>query len=123
MMQYVIATSLALILTAGSAAAQPDFAAGQCDVKVSFGSYAMGIDRPTLERVERLLARDRRVVKSDQQRWGREGEVTICAKARRRADIAPLFYRIKALFPRNPRGPLMLEAGSRKAQAGRAPRG
>ncbi|WP_066794681.1 hypothetical protein [Sphingomonas soli] len=121
-MKYVFAATLALIVTTVSAAAQP-VAHGACDVKVSFGSYAMGIDRPTFERVERLLARDRRVAKSEQQRWGREGEVTICAKLGRRADAAPLFYRIKALFPRNPRGPLTLEAGHRKAQAGRPPRG
>ena len=121
-MKTLIAASLALILTAGAAAAQPVSAPGQCDVKVTFGSYAMGIDRPTFEKVDRLLSRDRRVAKSDQQRWGREGEVTICAKTRRRADIAPLFYRIKALFPRNPRGPVTVEAGPRKFSAGRVPR-
>ena len=118
-MKHLIAAGLVLILSAGSAAAQP---VAKCDVTVRFGSYAMGIDRPTFERVDRLLLRDRRIAKSDQQRWGREGEVTICAKARRRADIAPLFYRIKALFPRNPRGPLTLEAGGRTFSAGRAPR-
>ena len=101
-MKYLIPAGLALILTSGTVSAQPAVP-GKCDVTVSFGSYAMGIDRPTFDKVERLLVRDRRVAKSDQQRWGREGEVTICAKARRRADIAPLFHRIKALFPRDPR--------------------
>lgn len=120
-MKLVIA-GLALILTPAMASAQPGFAPGQCDVKVSFGSYAMGIDRPTFERVERLIARDRRVAKSDQQRWGREGEVTICAKVRRRADIAPLYTRIKAQLPRNPRGPVTVEAGRRTFTAGRPPR-
>lgn len=121
-MKHLIAASLALILTTGSASAQSQSAPAKCDVTVTFGSYAMGIDRPTFDKVDRLLARDRRVAKTDQQRWGREGEVTICAKARRRADIAPLFYRIKALFPRNPRGPLTVAAGARKFSAGRAPR-
>ncbi|MES2987111.1 MAG: hypothetical protein V4808_04320 [Pseudomonadota bacterium] len=121
-MKYLIAASLALILTTGGANAQSEFAPGKCDVTVSFGSYAMGIDRPTFERVERLLSRDRRVAKTDQQRWGREGEVTICAKARRRADIAPLFHRVRAMLPRNPRGPVTVEAGSRTFTAGRAPR-
>ena len=120
-MKYLILT-LALIGAPAAASAQPVFAPGQCDVTVAFGSYAMGIDQPTFARVERLLSHDRRVARSDQQRWGREGEVTICAKARRRADVAPLFYRIKALFPRNPRGPLTVAAGGRKFQAGRAPR-
>jgi hypothetical protein len=98
---------LALTLIAGSAAAQPT--PSNCSVKVSFGSYAMGIDRPTFTRVERLLARDRGVTRSDQQRWGREGEVTICVKTRRRADTTRLYSKIRALFPRKPRGPLTVE--------------
>lgn len=119
-MKHPIAASLALMLTTATAAAQP--APGKCDVTISFGSYAMGIDRPAFERIDRLLSRDRRIAKSDQQRWGREGEVTICAKVRRRTDIAPLFYRIRAMLPAHPRGPVTVEAGSRKFTAGQAPR-
>lgn len=121
-MRYLTAASLAFILSTGSATAQPEFAPSKCDVTVTFGSYAMGIDRPTYEKVDRLLKRDRRAAKTEQQRWGREGEVTLCTKVRRRADVAPLFYRIKTLFPRNPRGPLIVEAQGRKFSAGRAPR-
>lgn len=121
-MRYLIAASLLMILPAGTAAAQPYATPGECDVKVTFGSYAMGIDQPAFERIDRLLSRDGRVGSSERQRWGREGEITICAKARRRSDVAALFYRVKALFPRKPRGPLTVEAGARKFSAGRAPR-
>lgn len=120
-MKHLIAAGLALILSTGTASAQSGFAPGKCDLTVSFGSYAMGIDRASFAQVDRLLRRDRSVAKSDQQRWGREGEVTICAKLRRRADLAPLFYRIKAILPRNPQGPVTVEAGNRKFTAGRAP--
>ncbi|RYY26513.1 MAG: hypothetical protein EOP62_10335 [Sphingomonadales bacterium] len=110
-MNQLIVASLALILTAGSAAAHPQ-AAKACDLTVNFGSYAMGIDRPTFTKVEQLLARDRGVARSDQQRWGREGEVTICVDTKRRADTTRLYSRIRALFPRKPRGPLTVETAS-----------
>lgn len=108
-MKTLIAASLALILPAETTAAQP---VKTCDVTVTFGSYAMGIDQPTFARVEKLLKRDRGVVRSEQKRWGREGEVTICVDTRRKADATRLFSRIRAMFPRKPRGPVSVETAS-----------
>lgn len=77
-----------------------------CPLTVGFGSYAMGIDRSTYDAVEALLARDAGVTGVEQQRWGREGEITLCALVRSDGDAARLFGRVKALFPADPRGPL-----------------
>ncbi|MBX3564716.1 MAG: hypothetical protein KF730_09090 [Sphingomonas sp.] len=121
-MKHLIAASLALVLTAGIASAQPEPAPGKCDVKISFGSYAMGIDRGTYARVRRILAHDRGVARSSEQRWGREGEVTVCVTTKRHTDTTRLYARIRAVLPRNPRGPVTLEAGARNFTAGRAPR-
>jgi hypothetical protein len=88
--------------------------APSCALSVQFGSFAMGIDQPTLAKVTKLLNRDRGVVSVETWRWGREGEMTLCATTRRTADATRLFGRIKALFPRKPRGPLTVEAGGRR---------
>ncbi|MEN3746958.1 hypothetical protein TPR58_07250 [Sphingomonas sp. HF-S3] len=100
-------------LPAASAAAAPELpqrgVPDTCSVTVSFGSYAMGIDRPALERTERLLKRDRTVRRTSSHRWGREGEMTLCAITRRPADARRLFQRVKAALPRDPRGPITIE--------------
>jgi hypothetical protein len=82
-----------------------------CPLAVSFGSYAMGIDRPTFEKVSALLAHDRGVRSIEQHRWGREGEVTLCARTRGRADARRLFGAIRAWLPKQPRGPVTLSMG------------
>jgi hypothetical protein len=89
-----------------AAPAQPQAAPARCALEIEFGSYAMGIDRPTLDRVERLLAGDAAVTSVTRRSWGREGEVTLCASVRRAADRDRLFAAIAALFPADPRGPL-----------------
>jgi hypothetical protein len=85
---------------------QPQAAPGGCALEIEFGSYAMGIDRPTLDRVDQLLAGDAAVTSVTRRAWGREGEVTLCASVRRAADRDRLFAAISALFPADPRGPL-----------------
>ena len=77
-----------------------------CPLAIRFGSYAMGIDRPTLEAVESLLAADAAVTAVERSPWGREGEVTLCARLRSDADAGRLFRAIAGLFPAEPRGPL-----------------
>jgi hypothetical protein len=112
--KHIAAAALGIALTIGfaaPAAAQterfPD-----CPLTVTFGSYAMGIDQGALKSVDRLLARDRGVRKVDRQRWGREGEITLCARTRTKADAKRLFTRVKRLFPAKPRGPLTVETAS-----------
>ncbi|MDF7773825.1 hypothetical protein P1X14_01075 [Sphingomonas sp. AOB5] len=83
-----------------------------CSLTVAFGSYAMGIDQPTLARTERLLRRDAGVRRTTSHRWGREGEVTLCVITKRASDARRLFQRIKTTLPRNPRGPVTLETKS-----------
>lgn len=92
-----------------------------CAVTVRFGSYAMGIDRPTLAAVEALLAADPSVASVERHPWGREGEVTLCARLNDAGSPAePLARRIAALFPAEPRGPLRVS--TRTGYAVEAPR-
>lgn len=93
-----------------------------CGVTVTFGSYAMGIDRASFAAVEALLAGDQGVTATSQKRWGREGEVTVCVETRSAADSARLFGAIAKLFPAKPRGPLTVETSDgRRFEAGATP--
>lgn len=83
-----------------------------CPLTIGFGSYAMGIDGKTYDAVTGLLTRDRGVTAVEQHRWGREGEVTLCARTRGGADARRLFGRVRALFPRAPRGPLTVSTAN-----------
>jgi hypothetical protein len=84
-----------------------------CALTVSFGSYAMGIDGETYAAVSRLLAHDRGMQAIEQYRWGREGELTLCARTRSGADARRLAARVKALVPAKPRGPVTVSLGAR----------
>lgn len=95
-----------------------DVAPTDCALTISFGSYAMGIDRETLRRVDALLQADRGVAGVTRSPWGREGEVTLCAAVRSSADRERLFAAVAALFPERPRGPLSIRTSDgREAQA------
>lgn len=80
-----------------------------CPLTVAFASYGAGIDGGTLARVERLLAADRGVRRVSRHPWGREGEVTLCARTRSNGDAARLARRIRAMIPPRPRGPVTVE--------------
>ena len=94
---------------------------GPCALSVAFGSYAMGIDRPTLERVEALLAADPAVAGVERRRQGREGETELCAEVASAADAERLFRSIAALLPADPRGPVTVRTAS--GLRAEAPRG
>lgn len=101
------------LLAAGASAQAAESAppASRCDLTISFGSYAMGIDRSALAAVRRILAdRGVRLVEDDQ--WGREGETSLCARTRRPADARRLFYRIRTVLPAQPRGPIAVRTAS-----------
>lgn len=89
-----------------SAPAQPQAAPGACALEIQFGSYAMGIDAGSLQRVEALLAAAR--VPVQRTAWGREGEVTLCAAPRSSAEAERLAREIAALLPADPRGPIAI---------------
>jgi hypothetical protein len=77
-----------------------------CPLVVGFASYAAGIDLEAYAAVGNLLESDPAVLTVDRYPWGREGEISICVTPRSGADAERLFHKIKAVFPREPRGPL-----------------
>ena len=71
-----------------------------CDVSVSFGSYAMGIDQEAYARVETWLAGHKDLVADVKVTpWGREGERTVCVTAISAAAIKPLFGGVVKQLP------------------------
>lgn len=71
-----------------------------CDVSVSFGSYAMGIDQEAYGRVESWLAANPKLVADVKVTpWGREGERTVCVTATSQAAIKPVFTGVVNLLP------------------------
>ncbi len=108
---------LALALAGCVAPPAPDAAPpeGGCDLKVEFASIGTGIDHAVLQKVDALLAGDKGVAEIARERWGREGEITLCVATRTDADAARLFGQVKALFPALSEKPLRAEtrAGER----------
>jgi hypothetical protein len=108
-----VAASFAMGGVALPAAAQPAMsgpivpAPAPCAVSVRFGSYAMGIDDRSFQRVERYVARHKRLVAASSiERWGREGERTVCISTRSRRATSQVFADIKSLIRhRAERGP------------------
>lgn len=94
-----------------------------CPLTIGFGSYAMGIDQRAYASIDRLLRADRGVRAVTRHAWGREGETTLCARTRTRADAQRLFARIRAGLPANPRGPISMQVlGGRRYQTPPPPR-
>lgn len=77
-----------------------------CKITVAFGSYAAGIDQPTLARMQLLLRADRRVRRFTRHPWGREGEVTLCVYMRAHGGAGALSRQLRAMIPPRPRGPI-----------------
>lgn len=92
-------------------------APSDCPLTVGFGSYAMGIDRAAYNNIDRMLRADRGVRTVTRHPWGREGETTLCARTRSRADAQRLFAAVRARLPARPRGPITIELlGGRRYQ-------
>lgn len=92
----------AALLLAGCAAtpsAPADDGPRPCDVTVSFGSYAMGVDHDLKARILALVASDRGVEGSEERRWGREGESDLCIYAPGPGAADRLFDQIAAQIP------------------------
>lgn len=93
----------------------PDAAGSGCDLKVEFASIGTGIDGDVLQKVDALLAGDKGVAGIERERWGREGEITLCVDTKTDADASRLFGQIKPLFPSGKEKPMRVEtrAGER----------
>lgn len=92
-----------------------------CPLTISFGSYAMGIDAQAFDTIVRSLRYDRAVHGIQQRNWGREGERTLCVNVGNKpSEARRVFNRVKALFPKRPRGPLTVKlANGREYTANR----
>jgi len=106
--------ALALMTGCASASETADTepAAGGCDVRIAFGSYAMGIDRQAADDVEAYVAGHPKLVTSSQwTRWGREGEKTACLTTASPDATRTVFKALRALLPEVARrGPVTLES-------------
>lgn len=92
---------------------RPSVAPGDenCDVTVVFGSYAMGIDSQTFDKVDAYLKRRAPAVTANTTSWGREGERTICVTARTGKLTRKVFYDIRNMTPRVARrGPVEIRS-------------
>lgn len=77
-----------------------------CRITVSFGSFAMGIDRAAAARIERFLADRHDVASMERRPWGREGEYSLCIRLKPAADAPALYAQLKRLVPKEGRGPI-----------------
>ncbi len=96
---------------ASTAPAAPGDNAG-CDVTVVFGSYAMGIDGDTFQRVETYLEdRSDIIAKAETTAWGREGERTICIDARNDEATRRIYSALEGMAPATAnRGPITIKS-------------
>lgn len=123
----------ALALTAGSAlpaaavttqGGRASIAPGDenCSVTVVFGSYAMGIDQQSFQKVERYLKRRAPAVRYTATSWGREGEKTVCVTTRSAKSARRVFNDIRNLLPQwSQRGPVELRSNQGQAYQTRNP--
>lgn len=70
-----------------------------CDVTVSFGSYAMGVDHELKARILALVAQDPGLENTEERPWGREGESNLCIHAPRPGQADHLYAVIADLIP------------------------
>jgi len=83
-----------------------------CDLKVNFASIGTGIDSATLQKVDALLSSDTGISTIDRQRWGKEGEITLCIDTRTDADTARLFGAVSQVFPATSIKPISVETAA-----------
>lgn len=100
---------MSMILLWAAAAAGLRLGALECDVIVGFGSFATGIDRKAAERVEQLVAADRRVVSASRVTRGPEGEYAICLRTDSPQAASGLFRSLKAALAEPVLAPVVLE--------------
>ena len=101
MKRIALAAVIAFAIAAPVAAqpsARPGPAPEVCDVSVSFGSYAMGIDQGSYRKTRAYAARSRTIRLVSETPWGREGERTLCFDARTRKAAGRAFDDLRAMI-------------------------
>lgn len=77
-----------------------------CDLEVTFGSYAMGVDQGLKTEIQNRIDGEAAVSSIEERWWGREGESTICINTFDAAGADRLYAAIAALIPeRSERAP------------------
>jgi hypothetical protein len=87
---------VALLLSGCATGPKPSDVAAACDVKVSFGSYAMGVDRALAADLQTAVDSDPRVARATRRSWGREGEFDLCLTIRPAASVRQVFAALGA---------------------------
>jgi hypothetical protein len=93
------AALIAVLTLAGCETAEPPAVREGCDVEVSFGSYAMGVDRDLRARIVAFVDGSEDVVDAVETPWGREGESTLCVQAAGASATDRVYVRIAGLIP------------------------
>lgn len=75
-------------------------------IRVTFGSYAMGIDRPAAAAIEEILANHPAVRSVARSGHGREGEYSLLVEVFGKAQAAQLAATLRERVPVKPRGPV-----------------
>jgi hypothetical protein len=114
-----LAVLLALSLSACAAAAPDEASPGgmalRCDVRIRFGSYGGGIDRPLAETVAEMVKADRDLARVERKPWGREGEYDLCLTAKSKLNADSIYERYRAMLPaRNLQAPTSIEGPNGK---------
>lgn len=70
-----------------------------CDLEVTFGSYAMGVDQALKVQIQNRIDGEAAVQSIEERHWGREGESTICVRTFDAAGADRLYREIAAMIP------------------------
>jgi hypothetical protein len=97
----VIRALAAAILLAGCAGGPTLTESGieGCDLEVTFGSYAMGVDQALKVEIQNRIDGEAAVSSIEERWWGREGESTICIRTFDAAGADRLYTAVAAMIP------------------------
>ena len=97
---------VAVLALAACETMEPPAVREGCDVKVDFGSYAMGVDRDLKARIVAFVDGAEDVVEATETPWRREGESTLCVQAASSAGMDRVYDRVASMIPaRSERAP------------------
>jgi hypothetical protein len=99
--------------TAGQTSAEAGSMAA-CDLAISFGSYATGIDRQAEARVEDYLGDHPEIRVAAKSDYGREGEYTLCLAIEDESRTLVIERDLKALVGKSERAPTTVRRGNIK---------
>ena len=70
-----------------------------CDLEVTFGSYAMGVDQALKVEIQNRIDGEAAVSSIEERGWGREGESTLCISTFDAAGADRLYTAVAAIIP------------------------